>query len=43
MCLGPLTNLAMALKIRPDIKNSIKEVFILGGTINGSFNPYPHQ
>jgi inosine-uridine nucleoside N-ribohydrolase len=38
LCLGPLTNLAMALKLRPEIKSALKEVFILGGNINGQGN-----
>lgn len=38
VCLGPLTNLAMAVKLKPEIKTYIKELFILGGTFNGQGN-----
>jgi len=36
MCIGPLTNLAMAVKMQPEIKNWVKEIYILGGNIEGS-------
>lgn len=36
LCLGPLTNLAMAVKFRPDLKNLVKEIFILGGNMEGN-------
>jgi len=35
VALGPLTNLAMAVKLKPEIKNYIKEIFILGGNMDG--------
>lgn len=36
--LGPLTNLAMAVKMQPLIKSMIKEVYILGGNAEGVGN-----
>ncbi|CAL8109771.1 unnamed protein product [Orchesella dallaii] len=41
IALGPLTNLAMAVKIKPEIKGFIKEVFILGGNMDGLGNATP--
>ncbi|ODM89447.1 hypothetical protein Ocin01_17233 [Orchesella cincta] len=38
IALGPLTNLAMAIKLKPEIKGYIKEVFILGGNMDGLGN-----
>lgn len=35
VCLGPLTNIAMAVKVYPEIKDKIKEVFIMGGSYTG--------
>ncbi len=32
--IGPLTNIAMALNIYPDLKNYIKEMVIMGGAVN---------
>ncbi|KAF6201680.1 hypothetical protein GE061_004074 [Apolygus lucorum] len=31
VCLGPLTNIAMAMRAFPDFVNQLKEVFIMGG------------
>lgn len=31
VALGPMTNIAMALKLRPDIAKNIKQVFFMGG------------
>ena len=35
VCLGPLTNLALALRLDPQMSKKLKEVFILGGNIEG--------
>lgn len=35
VCFGPLTNLAMAVKMQPQIKNWFKEIYVLGGNIQG--------
>jgi len=43
VCLGPLTNLAMALNVEPKISDWIKEVYILGGNINGVGNVGPFE
>ncbi|CAG7713917.1 unnamed protein product, partial [Allacma fusca] len=31
LSLGPLTNLATAVRLKPEIKNWIKDLYILGG------------
>lgn len=36
LALGPLTNLAMAVKLQPRIKHYIKEIFISGGNSEGT-------
>lgn len=38
---GPLTNLALAIKLEPDLPNLLKRVVIMGGTFNhpGNTNP----
>lgn len=38
VALGPLTNLAMAVKLKPEIKTYIKEIYILGGNMDGLGN-----
>ncbi|XP_055301164.1 nucleoside hydrolase-like [Sitodiplosis mosellana] len=38
ICLGPLTNIAMAIKTYPEIKKDIKDVFIMGGNCKGRGN-----
>lgn len=35
VCLGPLTNIALALKTYPEIKKNIRDVFIMGGNFKG--------
>lgn len=35
---GPLTNLAMAVRLKPEIRNYIKEIFIVGGNMEGVGN-----
>lgn len=36
LCVGPLTNIALAIKIYPEIRDKVKEAFIMGGNIKGS-------
>lgn len=37
---GPLTNIAMAMKLEPKIKSKIKEIVLMGGAYgNGNFTP----
>ncbi|CAL8139587.1 unnamed protein product [Orchesella dallaii] len=38
LALGALTNMAMAVKLKPKIRNYIKEIFILGGNSEGVGN-----
>ncbi|KAE9553005.1 hypothetical protein FO519_003766 [Halicephalobus sp. NKZ332] len=38
VCLGPLTNIALALKLRPEFATWPKEVFIMGGNVFGAGN-----
>lgn len=41
VALGPLTNVAILLKARPDLKEKIKEFVIMGGsTVQGNATPY---
>lgn len=35
VCLGPLTNLALALRLDPQVGKKLKNVYILGGNIEG--------
>ena len=35
MCLGPLTNLALAIRLDPQMPKKLKEVFVLGGNMEG--------
>lgn len=37
VCIGPLTNLALALKTYDDIRHNIKEVYVMGGNSNGAY------
>lgn len=37
VCIGPLTNLALAFKTYDDIRDKIKEVYVMGGNYNGEF------
>ncbi len=37
---GPITNIALALKMRPEIKNNIDEIIFMGGSVtNGNVTP----
>lgn len=38
LCLGPLTNIALALKLDPSIAKLMKNVFVMGGTSYGKGN-----
>ena len=38
VCLGPLTNIALALKLDPEFGKRPKKVVMLGGNIHGSFH-----
>lgn len=41
LCLGPLTNIALAIRMDPSFCGNIKEVFIMGGNTEGkSFSLY---
>ena len=40
VCLGPLTNLASAIKKDPNIVNNISNVIIMGCSYNGDIKPY---
>ena len=35
VCLGPLTNLALALNLDPELSRNLKNVVIMGGNIEG--------
>lgn len=39
--LGPLTNLAMAIRLKPEIKDFFKEIVVMGGNIEGLGNTTP--
>ncbi len=41
LCLGPLTNLAMAVRLEPGIGRGIGHLVIMGGTIHGRGNTTP--
>ena len=41
LCIGPLTNLAMALRLRPAITAGIGQLTIMGGTLHGRGNVTP--
>lgn len=41
ICVGPLTNLALALRLAPQIKDAIPEVVIMGGAIRHAGNTTP--
>jgi inosine-uridine nucleoside N-ribohydrolase len=35
LCLGPLTNVALAIRMDPNFCTNVKEIFIMGGNIEG--------
>ncbi len=41
ICLGPLTNLALALRLEPDLPSLLRQVIILGGSLSGMGNITP--
>lgn len=41
LCLGPLTNLALAVSCEPEITDMVKELVIMGGVMNVSGNVSP--
>jgi inosine-uridine nucleoside N-ribohydrolase len=43
VCLGPLTNLAIALNVEPDLPNLLKKVVVMGGAFWTPGNIKPHQ
>lgn len=38
ICLAPLTNIAVAAKLSSDFKKNLKDIFIMGGTVQGQGN-----
>lgn len=40
ICLGPLTNIAMAIKMYPEFMSNVKEFFVMGGNSTGNFNNF---
>lgn len=36
VCLGPLTNIALAIKLYPEILCVIKDFFVMGGNATGN-------
>lgn len=37
ICLGPLTNIALAVKTYSEIKDKIKDIHLMGGNFRGSY------
>lgn len=37
VCLGPLTNIALAIKLYPEFLDNVKEFFVMGGNSTGDF------
>ena len=35
VAIGPLTNLALAIKMDPEFSKNLKELFIMGGNVEG--------
>lgn len=35
ICLGPLTNIALTVKTYSEIKDKVKEIFLMGGNLRG--------
>ncbi|XP_032678210.1 pyrimidine-specific ribonucleoside hydrolase RihA-like [Odontomachus brunneus] len=42
VCLGPLTNIALTIKLYPDFASNIKDIFIMGGNCTGHGNIKSH-
>jgi inosine-uridine nucleoside N-ribohydrolase len=43
VCLGPLTNLAIALNVEPDLPSMLKAVVVMGGAFWKDGNVHPHR
>jgi len=41
LALGPLTNVALALRLQPDIETKIKQIVMMGGNVRSSGNASP--
>lgn len=42
LCLGPLTNVALAIRLDPKFLENLKEIFVLGGSDSGKLGIYNH-
>ncbi len=42
LAIGPLTNIAMAIRLRPEIETKIKRIVIMGGNVYAPGNTTPH-
>jgi inosine-uridine nucleoside N-ribohydrolase len=42
-CIGPLTNIALALKLDPRFRKWAKKIVIMGGNIHGRLNSFYYQ
>ena len=40
LCLGPLTNIALAASINSNFFKLVKEILVLGGSIKGKFHTF---
>lgn len=38
LCLGPLTNVALALRLDPKFLTKLKNLVVLGGSVEGKYN-----
>jgi inosine-uridine nucleoside N-ribohydrolase len=37
LCLGPLTNLALAIRLDPSFLTKLKQLVVMGGSVEGEF------
>jgi inosine-uridine nucleoside N-ribohydrolase len=37
LCLGPLTNLALAIRLDPSFLTKVKQLVVMGGSVEGEF------
>jgi inosine-uridine nucleoside N-ribohydrolase len=37
LCLGPLTNLALAIRLDPSFLSKLKQLVVMGGSVEGEF------
>ena len=37
VCLGPLTNVALSIKLNPKFTTDVKQFYIMGGIFNGKY------